>query len=216
MFWSRVGADFVRALYAPGKTLPGAYKARTKSAPNLLQNTLHGKRALGEAHCNWIAHQFNHIHHVIIYTANVINLCSWLSSHFEGSSTSVGRPGYCHSPVIAVKNIDARQPILLYISSDGILVLAFLWASDLLPPCPALISSYGYHIYVLHGHGVVASTSCVLLSAELLLLSWSLHFLCGLSWRLMPCIHCNILISVLQRALIPAHKYWGAAVVNNI
>ena len=33
--------------YAPGKALPGAYKARTKSAPNPLQNTLHGKRALG-------------------------------------------------------------------------------------------------------------------------------------------------------------------------
>ena len=28
------------------KALPGAYKARTKSAPNPLQNTLHGKRAL--------------------------------------------------------------------------------------------------------------------------------------------------------------------------
>ena len=34
-------------LYAPGKALPGAYKERTKSAPNPLQNTLHGKRALG-------------------------------------------------------------------------------------------------------------------------------------------------------------------------
>ena len=33
-------------LYAPGKALPGANKARTKSAPNPLQNTLHGKRAL--------------------------------------------------------------------------------------------------------------------------------------------------------------------------
>ena len=46
VFWSGFGADFVRALYAPGKALPGAYKARTKSAPNPLQNTLHGKRAL--------------------------------------------------------------------------------------------------------------------------------------------------------------------------
>ena len=45
VFWSGFGAYFVRALYAPGKALPGAYKARTKSAPNPLQNTLHGKRA---------------------------------------------------------------------------------------------------------------------------------------------------------------------------
>ena len=28
------------------RALPGAYKARTKSAPNPLQNTVHGKRAL--------------------------------------------------------------------------------------------------------------------------------------------------------------------------
>ena len=27
-------------------------------------------------------------------------------SHLEGSSTSVGRPGNCHSPVIAVENVD--------------------------------------------------------------------------------------------------------------
>ena len=46
VFGSGFGADFVRALYAPGKALPGAYKARTKSAPNPLKNTLHGKRAL--------------------------------------------------------------------------------------------------------------------------------------------------------------------------
>ena len=45
VFWSGFGADFVRALYAPGKALPGTYKARTKSALNPLQNTLHGKRA---------------------------------------------------------------------------------------------------------------------------------------------------------------------------
>ena len=34
-------------IYKAPKALPGAYKARTKSAPNPLQNTLHGKRALG-------------------------------------------------------------------------------------------------------------------------------------------------------------------------
>ena len=37
-----------RLKYAPGKALPGEDKARTKSAPNPLQNTLHGKRALDE------------------------------------------------------------------------------------------------------------------------------------------------------------------------
>ena len=31
-----------------------------------------------------------------------------LDSHLEGSSTSVGRPGNCHSPVIAVENVDIR------------------------------------------------------------------------------------------------------------
>ena len=41
-------------------------------------------------------------------------------SHIEGSSTSVGRPGYCHSPVIAVKTVDVPQPILLNISFDGV------------------------------------------------------------------------------------------------
>ena len=41
------------------------------------------------------------------------------SSHLEAYSTSVGRPGYCHSPVLAVKNVDVRRPILLRVSSDG-------------------------------------------------------------------------------------------------
>ena len=42
------GACFgaVSALSSPGKALPGEDKARTKSAPKPLQNTLHGKRAL--------------------------------------------------------------------------------------------------------------------------------------------------------------------------
>ena len=41
-------------------------------------------------------------------------------SHLEGSSTSVDRPGYCHSPVLVVENVDVRQPILLDISSDSV------------------------------------------------------------------------------------------------
>ena len=35
-------------------------------------------------------------------------------------STSMDRPVYCHSPVLAVKNVDVRQPILLHVSSDGV------------------------------------------------------------------------------------------------
>ena len=63
-----------------------------------------------------------------------------------------------------------------------ILVLVFIWASHLLSPCPVLFLSYGFHLYVWHVHTrVVASASGVLLSAELLPLSLSLHFLCRLS-----------------------------------
>ena len=43
-----------------------------------------------------------------------------VSSHLEGSSTSVGRPGNCQSPVLAVENVDVRQSILLDISLGGI------------------------------------------------------------------------------------------------
>ena len=43
-----------------------------------------------------------------------------LTSHLEGYSASVGRHGYCHSPVLAVKNVDVRQPILLDVSPDGV------------------------------------------------------------------------------------------------
>ena len=50
--------------------------------------------------------------------------CGKHSSHLEGSSMSVGRPGYCNSPILAVKNVDVRQPILLDISSDGVHVLS--------------------------------------------------------------------------------------------
>ena len=36
----------------------------------------------------------------------------FIISHLEGSSTSVGRPGHCQSPVLAVENVDVRQRIL--------------------------------------------------------------------------------------------------------
>ena len=54
--------------------------------------------------------------HGIGYTLGICIDIGSASSHFEGSSTSVGRPGYCHSPVIPVKNVDVHQPILLDIS----------------------------------------------------------------------------------------------------
>ena len=45
-------------------------------------------------------------------------------SHIEGSSTPMGLScspcTYCHSPVLAVNNVDVREPILLHLSSDGV------------------------------------------------------------------------------------------------
>ena len=41
-------------------------------------------------------------------------------SHLEGSSTSVGRPGHCQSPVLAVENVDFRQRILFDVPPDGV------------------------------------------------------------------------------------------------
>ena len=51
---------------------------------------------------------------------------------------------YCHSPVIAVKNVDVRQPILLHISPDSvhIIVCFFLWLSHSYLLCLALLLSY--------------------------------------------------------------------------
>ena len=42
------------------------------------------------------------------------------SSHLEGYSTSVGRPGNWQSPVLAIENVDGRQRILFYVSPDGV------------------------------------------------------------------------------------------------
>ena len=41
-------------------------------------------------------------------------------SHLEGSSTSVGRPGNCQSPVLAIENVDVRQRILFDVPPDGV------------------------------------------------------------------------------------------------
>ena len=69
------------------------------------------------------------------------------TSHLECSSTSVGRPGYCHHPVLAVKNVDVCQAILLDISDGGgvHISLVFLWVSHLLPcSCHIAIISASY------------------------------------------------------------------------
>ena len=63
----------------------------------------------------WLTSIF--IHRVILPVSHL--------SHLEGSSTSVGRPGNCQSPVLAVENVDVRQSILLDISLDGIHVSQF-------------------------------------------------------------------------------------------
>ena len=96
-------------------------------------------------------------------------------SHLEGSSTSVGRPGSCQSPVLAIENVDVCQPILLDVSFDGIMYLNFgfplgltpsttmsstvlvVWLSSLRLTCPYQRSRF-------------CIRPGVLLSAELLLL----------------------------------------------
>ena len=34
--------------------------------------------------------------------------CNAFSSHLDGSSTSVGRPGNCQSQILAIENVDVR------------------------------------------------------------------------------------------------------------
>ena len=67
-------------------------------------------------------------------------------SHLEGSSTSVGRPGNCQSPVLAVENVDVRQSILLDISLDGIHVSQFRSSSR----------SHTFYLHVQHCSGYMA------------------------------------------------------------
>ena len=50
----------------------------------------------------------------------VLPKCQFSPSHLEGSSTSVGRPGHCQSPVLAVENVDVRQRILFDVPPDGV------------------------------------------------------------------------------------------------
>ena len=71
------------------------------------------------------------------------------SSHLEGSSTSVGRPGNCQSPVLAVENVDVRQSILLDISLDGIHLSQFRSSSR----------SHTFYLHVQHCSGYMAFIS---------------------------------------------------------
>ena len=101
-------------------------------------------------------------------------------SHIEGSSTSVGRPGNCQSPVLAVENVDLSVLSSWYLSwgYPCISISVFLSVSHLLPPCPTLFWLYGFHLYVWHVHtSVVASASGVLLSAELICMKYRILFL---------------------------------------
>ena len=85
-------------------------------------------------------------------TNSVYMLVVLICSHLEGSSTSVGRPGNCQSPVIAVENVDVRQSSILDIALDCIDVSQFRSSSrsvsHILPPCPALFWLYGFRLYI--------------------------------------------------------------------
>ena len=58
--------------------------------------------------------------HTHLRNANNIAHYTFSPSHLEGSSTSVGRPGHCQSPVLAVENVDVRQRILFDVPPDGV------------------------------------------------------------------------------------------------
>ena len=83
-------------------------------------------------------------------------------------------------------------------------VLVFLWVTHL-PPCPALFLLYGYRIYVSHVHtSLVASESCVLLSAEVAASLISSFMLWSL--RLTP-----LFISISSLFFIVQHSAWETA-----
>ena len=120
-------------------------------------------------------------------------------SHLEGSSASVGRPGNCQSPVLVVENVDVRQSILLDISLDGIhIYLNFglplgLTHTFYLEPCQALLwSSLRLTCPYQHSRFCIR---CVAIGWTVAVSLISSFLLCSL--RLTPCIHRNILISVL-------------------
>ena len=116
-------------------------------------------------------------------------------SHLEGSSTSpfssyCGREGWRPSA--------HSSSYLFWWCPACISISVFLSVSNLLPPCPALFLSYGYRLYVWHVHtSVVASAliMCAVISWTVAASLISSFLLCSL--RLTPCVHRNILMSVL-------------------
>ena len=74
-------------------------------------------------------------------------------SHLESSSASVGRPGNCPSPVLAVENVDVRQSILLDISLDGIHVSQFR-------------SSSRSHTFYLNDNGKVLALTLIMINVN--------------------------------------------------
>ena len=127
----------------------------------------------------------------------LIQITDFSPSHLEGSSTSVGCPGNCQSPVLAVENVDDVSPFFLiyllmvsmYLNfslplgitpstsmSNTVLVI---WLSSLRLTCPYQRSRFCIRCVAI-GWTVAAS----LISSFLL---------CSI--RLTPCIHRNILIS---------------------
>ena len=72
-------------------------------------------------------------------------------SHIEGSSTSVGRPGNCQSPVLAIENVDVCHPILLDVSFDGVHISQFRSSS--------LSHTFYHHVQHCSGGMTFVSTS---------------------------------------------------------
>ena len=72
------------------------------------------------------------------------------SSHIEGSSTSVGRPGNSQYPLLAIENVDVCQPILLDVSFHGIHVSR----------CRSSSRAHTYYHHVQHcSDGIVFTSS---------------------------------------------------------
>ena len=88
-------------------------------------------------------HMYSILHHAHTqsFTIHYSTLFYWWIFHLEVSSTLVGHPGYCHSPVLAVKNVDIRQPILRDI---------YWWCPYIYSPVSSFWSSSRSHTFYLH------------------------------------------------------------------
>ena len=111
---------------------------------------------------------------LVVNPLSVLNVDpSFSTSRLEGSSTSVGRHGYCHSPVLAIKNVDVCEPILLDIPSDVVYVSS-CWSSA---------GSHNFYLHVQHCscHMAIISSSYTSISVYFLL-----HQMC--CYRLIRCV----------------------------